>query len=77
MARGPQKSAYEYQEFLREEMLDFVCKAFWMVLPYDRVKEIEALIKRLRISPLGVVPQHERRPRIIVDYSFWGSTMRP
>jgi hypothetical protein len=72
MARGPHKSAYEFQEFLREEMLDFVCKAFWMVLPYDRVKEIEGLVKRLRISPLGVVPQHDRRPHIIVDYSFWG-----
>jgi hypothetical protein len=72
VARGPHKSAYEFQEFLREEMLAFVRKAFWMVLPYDRVKKIEDLVKRLRISPLGVVQQQDRRPRIIVDYSFWG-----
>jgi hypothetical protein len=53
-------------------MLDFVFKTFWMVLLYDRVKQIEDLVKRFRISPLGVVPQHDRRPRIIVDYSIWG-----
>ena len=26
----------------------------------------------LRLSPMGVVPQHERRPQTIVDYSFSG-----
>ena len=26
----------------------------------------------LRVSPLGVVPQRDRRPRLIVDYSFSG-----
>ena len=26
----------------------------------------------LRLSPLGVVPQRERRPRLIVDLTFWG-----
>jgi hypothetical protein len=50
MARGPHKSAYEFQEFLRGEMLDFVRKAFWMVLPYDRVKQIEDLVKRLLLQ---------------------------
>jgi hypothetical protein len=27
---------------------------------------------QLRVSPMGVVPQRERRPRVIVDYSFFG-----
>ena len=66
--RGPHKSAFEYQEFLREEFLDFVRKGFWMVLPYSKVKNLPGL----RLSPLGVVPQDGRRPRVIVDYSFYG-----
>ena len=29
-------------------------------------------LKHLRLSPLGVVPQRNRRPRLIVDYTFSG-----
>ena len=68
ISRGPHKSAHTYQEFLRDEMLDMATRAFWSVLPYEKVKHL----KNLRISPIGVVPQHERRPRTIVDYSFLG-----
>ena len=39
-----------------------------MLLPHEEVKDLPGL----RLSPLGVVPQRERRPRIIVDYSFYG-----
>jgi hypothetical protein len=39
-----------------------------MLLPYDEEKNIPGL----RLFPIGVVPQRERRPRIIVDYSFYG-----
>jgi hypothetical protein len=66
--RGPHRSATEHLEFLRTEMADMVKKAIWMVLPYSLVKDL----KDLRISPIGVVPQHDRRPRTIVDYSFYG-----
>jgi hypothetical protein len=69
--RGPHKSANEYAEFLREELLDFVQKGFWMVLPYKLLAKHPMLRERLRISPMGVVPQRARRPRIIVDYSFF------
>ena len=68
VARGPHKSAYEFQEFLRTEMADMVKKSIWTVLPYSKVKHI----KSMRIAPIGVVPQNERRPRPIVDYSFYG-----
>ena len=68
MARGPHKSAYEFQEFLREDMADYVAKGFWMVLPYSLV----ATNPHLRVSPIGVVPQNNRRPRPIVDYSYYG-----
>ena len=43
-------------------------KGYWIVLPYPAVQGLP----NLRISPLGVVPQRERRPRIIVDLSFSG-----
>jgi hypothetical protein len=39
-----------------------------MLLPYSEVKDFIDL----RLSPLGVVPQRERCPRVIVDYSFFG-----
>ena len=68
VARGPHKSAYEFQEFLRAEMADMVEKALWTVLPYHLVKHL----KKLRVSPVGVVPQWDRRPRIIVDYTYSG-----
>lgn len=68
IGRGPHKSAHEHHDFLGDEMATMVHRGQWMVLPYDLVKNIP----NLRISPLGVVPQHDRRPRTIVDYSFYG-----
>ena len=66
--RGPHNSAHEHIDFLRDELADMVDRATWMVLPYHTVRHIP----NLRISPMGVVPQHERRPRPIVDYTFSG-----
>ena len=68
LKRGSHKSCHEHLEFLREEMAEFVEKGFWTVLPYRCVKHL----KNLRLSPLGVVPQRDRRPRIIVDLTFHG-----
>jgi hypothetical protein len=50
-------------------MADMIEKNQWLVLPY---KQVKALLPHLRISPIGVVPQRDRRPRTIVDYSFSG-----
>ena len=72
MRRGPHKSAVEYSDFLQEELLDFVQKGFWMILPVRLLKKYPMIYKNLRVSPMGVVPQRARRPRIIVDYSFFG-----
>jgi hypothetical protein len=66
--RGPHKSCLSHLGFIRTEMLDFVKKGYWMVLPYRLVKDLP----HLRLSPLGVIPQRERRPRLIVDYTFNG-----
>lgn len=67
ITRGPHKSAHQYAGFLYGEMADMCDKGQWMVLPYSQVKNVPGL----RISPIGVVPQHDRRPRTIVDYSFY------
>jgi hypothetical protein len=65
-ARGPHKSSLGEREFVSEEMIDFCRQGSWIVLPYDVVSDWPGL----RISPLGVVPQRDRRPRLIVDYTF-------
>jgi hypothetical protein len=66
--RGAHKSASEYTDFVCEELLDFCEQGYWVVLPLATVRSWSGL----RLSPLGVVPQHNRRPRLIVDYSFSG-----
>ena len=42
-------------------------KGQWVILPFEEVTHLP----NLRLSPPGVVPQRERRPRWIVDYSFY------
>jgi hypothetical protein len=55
-----------YKEFLHEDFLDMVRKGYWSILPFDAV----CRLPHLKLSPAGVVPQRERRPRPIMDYSF-------
>ena len=64
--RGPHQSSHGERQFVAEEMLDFCEQGYWRVVPYHEVRELPSL----RISPLGVVPQRDRRPRLIVDYTF-------
>ena len=66
--RGPHKSAKDYADFVRDEMASFAEQGFWVVLPLPEVEDRS----RLRLSPLGVVPQRDRRPRIINDLTFSG-----
>ena len=68
VARGPHQSVREYQDFLEGEMLDMREKGQWIVLPYNAVKNLP----NLRLSPPGIVPQRDRRPRMISDYTFFG-----
>ena len=42
-------------------------KAQWTLLPAMLVTELH----NLRLSPLGVIPQHDHRPRSIVNYTFF------
>jgi hypothetical protein len=68
ITRGPHHSATEYSDFLRVEFTDMVHKGYWTVLPASVISHHQDL----RLSPLGVVPQHDRRPRIICDYTYSG-----
>jgi hypothetical protein len=53
--------------------MELVLKGQWIVLLYSVVRTLPRRVRRqLRISPMGVVPQRDRHPRVIVDYSFFG-----
>ena len=43
-------------------------RKYWTVVPYHAVRRLPSL----KISPAGVVPQRNRRPRTIIDYTFSG-----
>jgi hypothetical protein len=49
-------------------MFDMVHMGFWVVVPYSAIR----LLPRLKIAPAGVVPQRDRRPRPIIDYTYNG-----
>lgn len=65
-ARGSHQSAKDDAEFVCEELAEFCAQGFWTVLPLS----VAITLPHLRLSPLGVVPQRNRRPRLIVDYTF-------
>jgi hypothetical protein len=65
--RGPHPSAARHHtEFLLEDMYDYVRMGYWLVLPYSAVRHLP----QLKLAPSGVVPQRDRRPRPIMDYSY-------
>ena len=66
--RGNHPSTQAYSDFIRSEMTDMRKKGMFIVLPYSSVRDLPPL----RLSPLGCVPQRERRPRIINDYTYSG-----
>lgn len=68
LKRGSHPSTHQHQDFIREEMASMVEQQYWTVIPYSQVRYLPSL----RLSPMGVVPQRDRRPRIIVDYTFSG-----
>ena len=68
MNRGNHPSAHSFTEFLRTEMGDMREKGMFIVIPYNLVRKHP----QLRISPLCCVPQRDRRPRMINDYTFSG-----
>jgi hypothetical protein len=65
--RGPHKSALKELLFLWQEFAAMMRKGQWTVLPASLARKL----KGIRISPVDIVPQRDRRPRTIVDYSFY------
>jgi hypothetical protein len=65
--RGPHQSTKAHVDFVRDEMADFNDKSFWTVLPLEAVQHLPNLL----LSPLGCVPQRDRRPRLINDLTFY------
>ena len=49
-------------------MADFCERGFWAVLPFDSVKDLE----ELKLSPSAVKPERDRRPRLIIDHTWFG-----
>lgn len=68
MAQGCHRSANEHKAFIREEMSDFMDNGFYAVLPYSKVR----LLPGLRLSPLGIKEERDRRPRLVVDHTWHG-----
>jgi hypothetical protein len=67
LERGSHQSSKQHIGFLCEDFVDLMRKNQWVLLPADMVLHEP----NLRSSPLGVVPQRDRRPRTICDYSFF------
>ena len=65
--RGSHKSGKEHLPFLHQEFVDMIRKGHWILLP----SEVVIALRDFHASPIGVVPQRDRRPRTISDYSFF------
>ena len=68
ICRGAHRLCNDYLEFLKSEFIEMIKNNQWIILPYSIVQDFPGL----RISPPGVIPQRERRPRWICDYSYYG-----
>ena len=68
IAYGLHNSCDREPSFLRTEMRNFVEKVFWIVLPLEDAVGLNGL----RLSPAGLIPQRDRRDRIVVDYTWSG-----
>ena len=64
---GPHSSSIKGIEFLRNKYADMVEKQQWIVLPASMLKSMFGLC----LSPLGLVPQRDRRDCMILDYSYF------
>jgi hypothetical protein len=66
--RGAHHSTRVNRDFVRDEFADMVEAGQWLVLPYALIRHLPGLC----LSPTGLVPQRDRRDRLIVDYTHSG-----
>ena len=70
VARGPHRSALEPENIalVHEDVQYQVDAGFSKIVSWDDLKQLKP--RRLKISPIAVVPQKNRRGRLILDLSF-------
>jgi len=66
MKWGSHLSAWQHHIFLEEEMKTMIHKGQWMILEYKEV----AHLPNLCLSSLGVAPQWDWKPWMIMDYTY-------
>ena len=62
------QSTYQNLELVRGEFVHMIKKRFWTALPTSLVLHH----KELRLSPLGVAPQHKQQPQVTCNHTFFG-----
>jgi hypothetical protein len=67
LRQGSHHSARQPTKFLCEESVGMIHKGQWLLLPSDMI----LTDTNLRLIPLRVAPQRDRRPHTIYDYSFF------
>ena len=68
--RGTHPSATVHRHFLRGEFADFIEAGFWVVLPLKQLRTLPG--GDLRLSPMAVKEEFNRRPRVLVDHTWFG-----
>lgn len=68
--RGAHPSATVHRNFLRGEFADFIEAGFWVVLPLAQLRALPDA--DLRLSPMAVKEEFNRRPRVLVDHTWFG-----
>jgi hypothetical protein len=64
---GPHPSAsYQFPDFILQDMQGYINMGYWVVLPFSDVQHLPLL----KLAPSGVVPQCDRQPLPIMDYSY-------
>jgi hypothetical protein len=69
-ARGAHPSVVVHRHFLRGEFADFIDAGFWVVLPLSQLRALPHT--DLRLSPMAVKDEFNRRPRVIIDHTWFG-----
>jgi len=58
LKRGPHQSCNAHMDFLREEILDFMRKGYWILLPWrllkKRMESEGGALKRMRLATIGL-----------------------
>jgi hypothetical protein len=67
---GAHPSATLHQNFLCREFTDFIEAGFWVVLPLEQLCTLPD--GDLRLSPMAVKEEFNRRPRVIIDHTWFG-----